>query len=341
MKFLVASLRHELLPLAHRLRREGHEVQALVWRARYETAWSGMIEKLARHSDNVVMAEVLAEQIEQAERGELAVVTNVKRIGELFAGAKLLYGEGPSTTHTQRDPLWFGGWFTGEKIEAPHLLVCDWGPWTGGTGDLSVLGGVTLVRLDDFPKPLDHALEQIRERMKSGSFRGLFRFDVAEELTSGVLEARNISCGWHPTFGCVFMAEALQHGETYGGRHPARLEHRFVSALPVTIPPWPGEKRSQEEASQLIEGLTIQQQGQCFWFDLTVDQERKQLRSAGLDGFLALAIGSSDSTPALGRARALELAHRLQVPGKQYRMDFGNLVDRALSTLEDRYGFIP
>lgn len=312
----------------------------LVWKSRYEAAWSGSLEKIVRHSDNAVMGKDLAPQIEEAQAGTLFVITTVRRIAELFRHARYLYGPGPWLTHPERDPLWFGGWFTGEEVQAPHLLVLDHGPWTGGGGDQSVVGGATLIRVANLPAPVEHALELACQRMKSDSFRGLFAFDVSEDLIHGKLEVRNHCCGWNSPGVLAFIAEAEQQGQCIAGVEPARLRHRFVSVLPVSIPPWPSEKRSEEEAGKPIEGLTVQQQGQCFWFDIAVNEERKQLLSAGLDGLLCVATGHSDSTPALARARALELAHKLQIPGKQYRLDLGSLVDRVLSTLEDRYGFI-
>ena len=338
MKFLVASLRAELLPLAHRLRREGHEVQAMVWRARYEKAWGGSIEKIAKHSDGTVMAEALRPQIEAAEAGDLVVLTTVTRVAELFHQARRLYGPGPRTEVLPSDRLLCGGWFDGEQVLAPHLLVADWGCWTGGLGP-HLLGGLTLLRIDRVPEFIAGALLAVTERLKSESFRGLFHFDVEEKPETGELRLRGLSAGWPEIHSQVFVAELEGLGEVFRDEAP-RLGRRFVSVLPISIPPWPFEQTRGEEGGQRVAGLTVQQQGKLFWFDVEIDHQARQLRSAGLDGFLAVATGSSDSTPALARARALELAHRLTIPGKQYRLDMGGLVDSVLSTLEDRYGFV-
>jgi len=77
-----------------------------------------------------------------------------------------------------------------------------------------------------------------------------------------------------------------------------------------------------------------------FWFDVLVDHEARKLRTAGLDGLLAVATGAADSSPALARARALELAVRLEIPEKQWRADTGLTVEAVLSTLEDRFGVV-
>jgi hypothetical protein len=334
-------MRHELLPLAHRLRREGHEVNAFVWRSRFERAWGGQIEKIARHSDGTIFAETLSEPIEEAAKGNLIVLTTVRRVAELFHAAKHLYAvPGSLSTIAPIDRLLLGGWFDGETIQAPHLLVADWGAWTGGQGP-HVLGGLTQIRLErEAPPFVSGALAAAVERMKSASFRGLFHCDVEEQATTGEMRLRGMSVGWPWLHVQSFVAELKSLSETLGGAPPTLL-HKYVSVLPVTTPPWPNDKQQETvPGGTEIGGLTPQQQGRAFWFDLQVDKEAGKLRTAGLDGLLAVATGCSDSTPALARARALEIAVRMQVPAKQHRQDHGLLVDSVLSTLEDRWGFV-
>jgi hypothetical protein len=278
--------------------------------------------------------------VEEAARGDLVVVTTVKRIAELFHAAPKLFAVAEKLTEVEPiDRLLMGGWYDGEHVQAPHLLVADWGLWPGGLGP-AVLGGITLIRLGGLlPAFVQGALQAATDRMKSASFRGLFHFDVEEQPASGELRLRGLCAGWPWLHTQAFIAEMLNAGESTLGK-PPRLKHKFVSVLPVTIPPWPGEKRSQDQPDQVVEGLTSQQQGQCFWFDIRVDETVKKIFNAGLDGLLCVTTGRSDSTPALARARALELAHRISIPGKQFRPDAGMLVDSVLSTLEDRYGFV-
>lgn len=358
MKALVASLRHHLIPLAHRLRREGHDVEVVTWRSRYESAWDGSFHKLARHSDGTLNAEALRGTVDAANRGEVAVLTDVQRVAELFAGAPKLFGQlssplGPEAS-APADRLLLGGWFTGEAIQAPHLLVADHGVQAGGLG-APVLGGLTLVRLgttteevvgqpktDDnprFPRVLGGAVQQVQEVLKHAGFRGLFHFDVVEEPTTGEMRLHGLAAGWPWLHTQAFVAELESLGTVLEGKPPV-LQRRFTTVLPVSVPPWPSEKSGREpQAGVPVEGLTVQQQGQLYWFDITVDAAQRRLKTAGLDGLLAVATGASDSTPALARARALELAQRLQVPGKSYRPDVGALVDGVLATLEDRWGF--
>ena len=354
MKLLVASLRSELLPLVHRLRREGHEVQALVWRSRYESAWDGEIEKLARHTDGTLMAGALREQVEAAERGELVVITSVRRVAELFHAAKFLYStEKVGDGEPPRDVLLLGGWFDGERVQAPHLLVADWGAWTGGLGPWC-LGGITLVRLGEgslraaggseptqLPSVARGAAEAAVERLKSVSFRGLFHFSMKEQPETGEMRLHGMEAGWPWLHTQAFLAELESLSAIVGPTAGSPvLQHRFVTVLPLTIPPWPNEKRSDMKAGVAIEGLTPMQQGRAFWFDIRVDHEARKLRTAGLDGLLAVATGASDSTPHLARARALELAQRMQIDEKQFRADVGTQVDAALATLEERWGVV-
>ena len=336
-------MRHELLPLAHRLKREGQEVEALVWRPQYERAWEGSVAKLARHSDGTLHKSALQPHVEAAHRGELTVVTNVHRLGELFAAAPRLFPvlEGREGKEEPRDHLLLGGWFTGEEIRAAHLLVADWGAWTGGLGP-PVLGGLTLVRLSEsgLPAFLRGALQQVSERLKQAGFKGLFHFDVEEIPATGEIRLHGLSAGWPWLHTQAFVAELRSLSDTLLQQTPTLL-HKYVSVLPLSIPPWPSEKNTKLAVGLPIEGLTAQQQGRCFWYDIQVDTASKKLRTAGLDGLLAVATGASDSTPALARSRALELAGRLQVQGKQFRPDLGATVDAALAGLEERWGFVP
>ena len=339
MKFLVASMRADLLPLAHRLRREGAEVQTIVWRTRYEGAWGDAMPKAARHSDGSLHADVFQPALESARQGGTAVLTDVRRIRELFAGVPALFphAEGLSVERPS-DPLLFGGWFTGERVVLPHLLIADHGIWTGGAGPRQ-WGGLTLVRVQpdaELSTPLRGPLAEAIDRLKSVSFRGLFHFDVEEVPTTGEYRLHGLEAGWPWLHTQAFLAELYGFAGLLRGE-ASHLQKRFVTVLPISVPPWPNERQGSQPVVP-IEGLTPQQQGQCFWFDMRV-RERK-LETAGLDGLVAVATGASNSTPFLARRRALELGARVQVPEKQYRVDAGGLVDAALASLEERWGFV-
>ncbi|MFQ6027463.1 MAG: hypothetical protein ACE5Q6_08230 [Dehalococcoidia bacterium] len=182
-------------------------------------------------------------------------------------------------------------------------------------------------------------MQQATERLKTASFHGLFHFDVEEDATTGELRLRGLSAGWPWLHTEVFLAELTNFGEVLQGSLP-ELARRFVTVLPVTQPPWPNSRQGERREPIEVKGLTPTQQGQAFWFDVSMDTEHRKLFTVGLDGLLMVATGSSDSSPALARARALELAVRLDVPEKQYRVDAGQLVDPVLSTLEERWGVV-
>ena len=40
MKFFISTDTHAMLPVAHRLRLEGHDVETVVYKARFRKAWS-------------------------------------------------------------------------------------------------------------------------------------------------------------------------------------------------------------------------------------------------------------------------------------------------------------
>lgn len=338
MKFLVASTRHELLPLHHRLRREGHDSEVVVWRARYEKAWDGQVRKVLRHTDGSLSAEALAPAVEEATKGKLAVVTTVRRMAEVFEGSPLVYRDLPPVG-SLRDRLCFGGWWEGGELVCPHLLVVDWGAWTGGLGP-AVPGALTLIRLHDRPIPglLGPVLTEVTGHIPAG-WRGLVMFDAVEDHTTGEMRLGGLQAGWPWLHTQAFVAEMDNLGNTLAGTEMPFLTRRFVTVVPVTMPPWPNEKGAPVPEGVEVGGLTPLQQGRLMWFDIQVDRAARKLRTAGLDGLLAVAVGSSNSTPALARARSLELAARLEVPGKQFRADAGGAVDGVLATLEDRWGF--
>jgi hypothetical protein len=352
-RILVISNRHELVPLFHRLRRQGEDAELVIWNSRFEDAWSGLVKQVVRRSDGSLTQDNLAPAIEAAEAGEVTVVTATRKAAGWFSGAQRLFGPGPEGLTSPADRVLFGGWFDREQVQAPHLLVADWGVWTGGMGPAQ-MGGLTLVRLGDggsdqavgrsgevninnLPAPLLTALGKVTDLLKTASFRGLFYFDVAEDPASGEMELRGLAAGWPWLHTQAFMAELENLGGVLGGEIP-RLSNRFVTVMPVSVPPWPNPRQGGRREPVELTGLTPQQQGRMFWFDITVDAEHRQVWSAGLDGLLGVATGSSDSTPELARLRAVELAMNIEVPEKQFRADAAGYVDNALAALEDRLG---
>lgn len=338
MRFLVISNKHELLGVFHRLKRTGHDVELIVWNSRNEDVWSGLATQVVRRSDGSLTPENLTPFIEAAKAGELTLITATPKAMEWFGGAQLVYGKLPNETIEPIDPLLLGGWFSGEAIAAPHLLVTDWGAWPGGLGP-KVKGGLTLVRVDHLPSLVANAAGKAAERLKSASFRGLFHFSAIENPGTGEMELGGLTAGWPFLHTQAFLAELGDLGATLSGKPPELLK-RFVTVLPVTVPPWPNPRQGGRRPAVEVRGLTPTQQGRCAWGDITVDPEHRKVLTAGLDGMVTVATGASDGSPALARMRALELATRLDLPEKQYRPDVGASVDAVLAALEDRWGLV-
>jgi len=339
--FLILSARHGLIPLFHRLKRTGHETHLVVWNSRYSTAWAGLVEPILKRDREGITQESLAPAIEAAQRGDLIVITDVPMAAEWFSGAKLLYGPGPDHPTKPQDRVLFGGWFDGEHTTGLHLLVPDWGIWPGGMGP-SGMGGLTLIRPNGgtLVEPITGALNQVTERLKAASYRGLVSFDVVEEPQTGELLLHGLQTGWPLLHTAAFLAELGGLNSLLLAVIAPRLERRFVTVLPVSAPPWPNQRQGERRPPVEITGLSPAQVGQCFWYDITIAPQEKKLFTAGHDGLIAVATGSGDVSPALARGRALGLASRLQVPEKQFRPDVGLQVDVVLATLEERWGVL-
>lgn len=339
-KVLVGTHRHELIPLHHRLIKEGWDSEVLVWNRRYERAWDGKVTKIIKRTDGTLNQEALEPVVEAATLGEVVVLTDIHRLAESFSGAQHLFPRLDGLGLPEpKDRVLFGGWFNGEEVQAAHLLVPDWGAWPSGLGP-AVMGGLTLVRLS--PSTLERAeglvggaLHTATQALKVRGFKGLFQFDVEEDAEVGGFALRGLVAGWPHLHTEAFVAELASFGDVLSGSEP-QLTRRFVTVLPITVPPWPNPRQGPGTQHPVV-GLTPQQRARTYWYDVIVDTEKREIRTAGLDGLVGIATGASDATPLTSRARALEVAHRVQLPELQFRPDVGSSVESALSTLETRW----
>ena len=69
MNYLVITHHHELMPFANRLKSQGHQVDVIVWRKRYEKAWNGRLTKTLRMSEGQVNEESLSPWVQAANSG--------------------------------------------------------------------------------------------------------------------------------------------------------------------------------------------------------------------------------------------------------------------------------
>lgn len=364
MKVILFTHDHALLPIAHKLTLEGHEVDLFTWKPRFEKAWNGLLERTLPSKQWRVPNpgkglkidfNALKPTIEAAEGGA-PVLIDFDWKEHPFEKAPNLFGVFP-WNQTPNTVLRVGAWFDGKNLSCPHFLVADMGAWPGGMG-ASVLGGLTLIR-SPFPENLDEVLVDdelaaavfgeggaflnggLEYWLQQHGFRGLVQIGLVQvrEQVDGPLRFKlsGITAGWPFLHWHAFLSELPNLGDVLQGAEPV-LPKKYVTVLPVTIPPWPGP--SDRPAAEVpIEGLTPKRQGQVFWHDIRIQKDSKSLATGGLDGLVAVVPGAAD-TPSLSRAHALEVASQLAVPQRQLRVDVGSSLPAVLAHLEASYGWV-
>ncbi len=327
MKILVATHKHGLLPFAYRLKREGHDVEVLVFKDRYEKAWSGMFPKVVTGTGK--NRESLTEMGRLAAKGEFVVLTDSKRGQEVFGGAQFLFGRGSWADAGPLGPIAVGGWFSGEAVVlgTEHFLVRDLGLWPGGLGP-SVTGGVTLVRT--VPQAFKCLLEgPVLEQLKSQSFRGLFAVDVRVEDEAPC--AGPVVAGWDFLHTHAFVSDLDNLGGLLEGAN-GRLLAEHVVAIPVTIPPFPSVSNIHAQEVK-VGGLEPGDLGSIF-FHVIYTKGDQEVWTAGLDGLVAVVRGSGQNFQ-LALDLAVGRAAKLELPEKQFRPDVGSQVPGVLAMLEN------
>ena len=318
-----------LLPVANRLRREGATVEHLPFRHKYERAWEGSLDTVLK-GEKKRDAATLAPVIQLAAEGATTVLLDHPRWSELFHVAQSLYGVTPRVTPAS--PVRACGWWTGETLVAPHLLVVDLGAWTGGYGP-PVEGGATLIV--GYGALVQHLLEPLFDELKASGHRGLVQAHFT--LQTGALTGWE--GGWQGLHTHAFLGALVTPlREVLGGAAPA-LAPLYTVAVPVTVPPWPLACNLASVESPIpmrspeTPGLTPDQLSHILWHDIRL--EGGQLRVAGLDGLVGVAYGGAMGMP-LAQRRALETATSLRLPEVQLRMDVGQSVPLVQAMLEER-----
>jgi hypothetical protein len=322
MKIVVISHKHQLLPLAFRLHRDGADLDVFVIKERYQqSAWGGLLETQPweRHR-----YEPLVE-----DKDNLVVVTDSPKGMEAFAGCPSLFGLSKHRQFKGYPHLLVGGWFDGENWHWPHWLVPEWGAWTGDLGPL-VVGCLTL--LNRKPAPLlNEILDSYNDQLKSESFRGLAMVGVVWNKHTKEFDNHGLVAGWPPLHTHLLLSvlskgglpELLTENVLVGGAK------EFLMALPISVPPWPIDAKARPSVE--IGGLTDDVMKHLFFHDMRV--EGKKVFTGGLDGLVGVADGSGNS-PAAARLEALGVARGIQLPEKQFRQDAGASVEEALIGLE-------
>lgn len=334
--FLVASERHGLTPLAWRLQREGHQVDTLAFRPRYERAFAGALQSPltgeARPARKADLPTVLAPYVEAVEAGTCTVLHDCDRWGQVFPSAQ--YPTHPWRRDGAPSTVRLGGWWDGHQVTCPHLLLEDRGAWPGGGGP-QVAGALTVVRPRVWPTLFAEALSLYADEWKSVGHRGLVQVSASMSPT-GELVANGWEGGWCRLHAHAFLAALGTDGVPLGavlvGEAEPALAHRYAVVAPVTVPPWPN-LCNIPSAEVALRGVDDAVARHLFLHDVRIDREARTLWVAGLDGLVAVARGCADSLE-LALGRLAQVAGAVQVPERQWRMDAGHTVREVLARLE-------
>lgn len=325
MRVLVASNKHGLLPFAWRLKREGAEVQVLVWKDAFQEVWEGRLPKVLKGGEKNPKA--LGRLAERAREEGWVVLSDSERGRRVFGGEGM-FGKVVLKGNGENGLVALGGWFDGRgwREELDHLLVQDWGLWPGGMG-AEVLGGAVLRRGSTRLHRL--AWERLEDALRAQGFRGLVNVQVGLDGRPGRVEV-----GWpflqsDAFVSCLSSLRGLLEGNC------AVLEKRFVVVVPVTRAPWPFQTQGGFGGNPApIEGLGGGEYGNVFLRDFRVNGEGWP-ETGGTDGMVAVVRGSGDGL-GLARARALGLAGRMRFPERQVRGDVGAQAQLVLEGLEEQ-----
>lgn len=334
--FTVVSRTHSLFPLAYRLRGEGHEVDLHVWDGRFSRAWRAALapQSLERLSDDgewETHSRQLARVISQAEGGS-CLVSDLPELWVPSGNVPHRY-VAPSQPAPAASLLKVGGWWTGDKLLTPHVLVEDRGAWPGGLGTTTP-GGLTLVNT-----PVLGGLEGLWRsaltQLGGLKYQGLFQCPVLPTAEGGIYLGPPEG-GWPFLHSHAFLSELDGLGEVLLGQQEPTLPKRFVVALPLSVPPYPTQRAWGGEPRP-IGGLTPVQRQRVFWHD--VQPMEGALTTGALDGLVGVVRGAAGNLE-LARQLALEVCERVELAEKQYRPDVAQHVDRVLAGVEQSYGVV-
>ena len=323
---LVLSDGHSLLPFAHRLVREGLQVEVAVVHApaRYQQAWAGKFKPFLEVRKGGLDPETRKALLEVAEGTDAFVLTNSRALSDSFGGYPRTFGRLASPDGGPPSTLAVGAWFDGANFVGHHLWVRDIGLWPGGAGPAALAGG-TLVQVAAAVVPvLAGVLSPLGPALRSHNFRGLVSADV--ELGAGeVPEATGRwEAGWPHLHTHAFVSDLPSLGAVLGGAAPT-FPAPFTQVVVVSVPPYPIKCNVQPTPGVEILGVDGQPLpaavvGQTFFHDMQLAGRRVQV--VGLDGLVAVCRGSG-ATAAEATEKALHVARAIALPERQLRTDVG------------------
>jgi hypothetical protein len=330
-----------LLPFAWRLKKDGHEVDVLVRKGRFENCWGGKLPKILRGVQKGETGAELQALVEATVQAEAVVLTDSKAGMRAFNGYPRLWGIIPEESAIPFPPLSLGAWFDGAEWSGHHLIVEDKGLWPGGLGPHNVPGGLTLIRHTNIMPTGITALETVGAELKARDFRGLVKVGLQlspEDPWTADSTIVGFQAGWPFLHTHAFVADQEDFGSLFTGA-PAALPSRFTVALPLSVPPWPlGGVRADRQCNIPVAKVPIPRalidSGQVFFTDMEVKDGAAW--TAGADGLVGVARGSAQGFE-LARLKAMRLAQVAvnELPDAQVRLDVGARVPAILAGLEE------
>lgn len=324
-KFLVVTQRHGLLWMAFKISKEGHDVQTVVQKKRYRTAWDGLLK--LDHSLYSTKPEVWEEHLADKE---LVVLTDSPQVEHLFKDHGGLFRSGGQLTES----LAIGAWFDGTQFSLPHWLLVDQGAWVGGQGPM-VPGGATLLYASDVPPQFFTVPDA--DHLKLDNFRGLVRYPTSFDQVSKEWKKGEPQVGWAGlhTHAFVYSLSGGDFSQLLLGEVIQGPDKQYTVVLPVSIPPWPLHMIHSEvnvyADTRNLDGTNSAVRQRLLLHD--VKRTEKGLSTAGLDGLIGVACGSGN-TLSMAKLQALGTAGAIQVPEKQFRTDVGGKVEGFQVLLE-------
>jgi hypothetical protein len=341
--YFVVSHHHGLLPLAQRLRSEGHDVKVVIRRRRFERAWGERLDPVLSNAKDELSLDRLHEALCKTQPGTIVLSdvepgSSVHQVLKSFPQVVSYLKEDLDPSGDPPFDLRAGYWFDGEKLSEPHLLIYDVGVWPGGLGP-QLPGGLTLVMPDERTDLafLEDLVSPFEDQLKAASFRGLVNLGLGRDPMTGGLRLTQLRAGWPMLHLEAWLSSTERVGRVLSGEAPPRPTAKYTVVLPVSIPPWPNPQGSAEVTR--IGGLPPQLQGWNFWFDMAPNEERQELWTAGLDGLVCVTRGEGQSFET-ARMHAVGIAQQIQLPEKQFRGDVGLKVPVTLARLEQLFGLV-
>ena len=319
--FLILPFRHGLMPLAWRLRSEGHTVEVLPRSDRYERAWDGLFEQTLTGGDKRSRKQ-LEPVLDAAKSGDFIVVTDAPKWMEMFSDAEHLFGCGPSPKpkETLEQPLQIGSWWDGSH-QLPHLIARDIGARDGGMGAQVTCAaiGKWLATSEPLESSAFHeGFKQAEEQLKD--YKGLWTIHV-DLNDQDELIFSEVQTGWDIFQTQLILAKTDATGALFTGGDQQVVSGEFSAVSAISVPPWPVDGVSS--ASVPITGPNAEQRRSVGWFDVRFGgPQDRVMETAELDGLVGVVRGTG-STPQWAVAQTIQTLASFEMPERQFRSDLG------------------